>query len=392
MANKRALTIATATLLGIGSLQAAFMSINEMVDIYLLGRINGEYRSNLFNTTNNEVDDTIITVSPGIEINAGRNSRARLNLKFYEHIVRYSDVTRLNQENADLRVTGFYDTLPAKITAGFSFLQTASNTPGNLAAPATNANLVEREIYNMYASTEYTFTEKVYATGSATWTFTDYTNNNVFGGTFSDNYSIAFPVDVLYRVTEKYSLGLGYRFRYTDIDDTTVTRRSGYYDNFVSLSVRGELLPKVRVRANAGIQQRTAEDDRFGSDQLAFTFLSELMWTATPKLEVTGGFTQDFSASSTGNSSIIYRPYLKAEYSITEKIFADGGISYTMQDYRNVDQGNDTVRFNIGAAYRPNDYLRFSAGYVFTDNSTHNNARGRDYSDHRFNLQASVRY
>jgi hypothetical protein len=367
--------------------QAAFMSIDDVVDVYLLGSIRGEYRTNIFNQENNEVDDTAIIVSPGVEVNVGRSSNARLNVRFREHITRYSDLSGLNFEGADLRATGNYQFNQASVFGNVGFRQVQQNIPG---ANAGNGDLVERDITTAGLGTKVDVTPKVYTTGAFDYAGTDYVGS--FSNNLNDQKTYSLPLNVLYRITPKTAVGVGYRYRHTTFDASGANASpNDFDDHFFSLALRGEVprLPKLSADINLGYQFRDSEGG--GGNDDSITILSSLTWAATEKVSATGGYQRDFGGGPRGNSSISDTLLLSVDYAYNPKVSFTSGISYRMIDYQTgpAREDNNTV-FNVGASYTPNDYLKFSAGYVFNWND--NEGAGTSYSGNTFNLTASVRY
>ncbi len=370
------------------------MSLGDAVDIYLLGSVTGQYRSNLFNTENNEVDDFVFIFAPGVEINIGRSSQARFNLQYTHDLVKYVEADNLDTAAANLRGTGTYAPGgPAVFSGSVNLVQSQQNQPDTAIAGGLNGSIVERTRAGVSAKVDYSISERTSADVGFGWDSTFYTNNEDFGNRFSDRHSFSAPVNVLYQVTPKYKAGLGYRFRYTTVDDNSAGARGDEINNFISLAIRGEIMPKLSVNANSGVQIRTMVDDNTvgGKDSVGFGSNVNLIYAATPKFTVIGGFDADFEPTATGDASTVYTPSARAIYEITPLVSASSEIFFRIRENSTTDRGDDTLGFSIGASYRFQEYFTFGANYTLINNWTQGTG-GRDYLNNIISLSASVRY
>lgn len=370
---------AVATTFG-GFLQAApLISIGDTVDIFFRGSISGQYRSNVFNNPVKE-SDYVLIISPGVEVNMGRGEIANLNVVFREDILRYNRFTGQNKNLSNVFVDGSYGSGPLTTNAGFSFQQRQTNTTQVVPVPVRQQVLQDR--YNAYINAEYDFSPKTYFDGGFDWTRTDYTNNADFNNRYNNRDIYSVPLNVLYRYSEKLSVGLGYRYRYTDIANNTNPQ-----DHFVSLALRGELLPKLNARINAGFQQR----DRAGqSNDNTFSMLSRFDYLYSPKVSLFAVFDRDFNTSGVGTSIENTGGRVGGTYQITPLISSTASVGYDIGDYVNNPRKDKTTRADLAFTYAPNAFLAFTAGYSYQNNNS--NLAGASFMGHIVNLSASLRY
>ncbi|WOO41306.1 outer membrane beta-barrel protein [Rubellicoccus peritrichatus] len=376
---------------------APLVSIGDSVDVFFRGSVSGQYRSNVFNNPL-KADDYIFIFSPGLEVNIGRNSNANIKIIFREDISWYNRFTNQDSQLANLFIDGVYNSGPLTSGAGFSFVQNQQNTASTAGvATGTNQNEVQRDLYAAYIKAEYDISQKTYTTGRFEWNRTDYTNNQDFGNSFSDRDIFTAPLDVLYRFSPKLDLGLGYRFRYTDVSNNQSNPALGsqtpgdYLDNFVSFSVRGELYPKLTTRLNVGWQNRSFNAAGLNDDN-TISVLSAFDYEFSPKLDFTAGFNRDFGTGSIGQSTINTGGFFGTTYNFSQFIAVSSRIDVVNTDYENDPSGrsDDTIRANTSVTYTPNVYLQFTAAYAYINNSS--NINGASFMGHTIDLSASLRY
>lgn len=379
--------------------RGAFMTIDEVVDVYLLASVSAQYRSNILNQENDEEDDLIFFFSPGLEINAGRDSIYRVNLRYTHDLKKYVSNDEFDSASANIDLTASYDPGIVTLTGGFNMRQIQQNTPD--ATIAADDDLVERFLFDAFINGQYDITPKISLETGGSWDATIYSNGSIDSNQgFSDRHAFSVPLRVLYELTPKYSVGAGYRFRYTQLDDSTFNNglvtieRSDYIDNSVFGLLRGEVLPKLDVNASLGVQARTALDDDAPNGDDSFGVDSEInaVYQATPKLNLTAGFLADFDASSTGRNTMVYSPSLAASYEITPKIVASGQTFYRLRDFDGVDREDHTFGASLTGGYSLNEYFSFSGSYTLINNNSDGNNRGSDFTSHIFTLTAAVRY
>lgn len=371
------------------ALQAApFISIADTVDVFFLGSISADYRTNLFNASAVKNDDFVFTFSPGLEARIGRDSNATVSLIFKEDILVYHRFHGQNTQLANVILNGSYNTGPLELDGLFSFRQTQTNTPDTFVAGVATNRFVERDQYNAEVLAKYDISPKFWTRGAVKWGRTDYTNNQDFNNSFSNQDAYSLPLNVFYRYTEKLSLGLGYRYRYTDVSANSVSGSRHYNDHFISLAVTGELAPKLEATANVGYQYRDTQGNSHGQ----FALDARLDYNMTEKVNIFAGGGHDFGVSSTGNGKTMLNGYIGADYRFTDFISSTVRFERVHTSYDNTASGrkDDTTYANIFLNYSPNVYWTFSAGYGYSNNGS--SVSAASYSSNTFSLSASLRY
>ena len=395
--NIRSFVLASLTLCAsVSTSQAAFMTIDNTVDLYVLGMVSGTYDSNLFSVEDDPDSDYLFTISPGVEINVGRENNARLNLRYTEDIRLYTTHTDLNTNVSNIRLLGRYDMTKLRLQLVTVFNQRATNAPGTRSNnPSLRSDQVESFQLSNTFDAEYDLTEKIFLSSGVGVDWTKFTNNEDFNRAFSDRARYSLPFDVLYRVTPDWSVGAGYRFSRTNVDgnrnqDFNDTVSSTNTHNF-NLSLRGDVLPKVNVNARVGYSVRTvgANTEASSSDTLSAQLTAT--WQATQKLSATVTAGHDFRTSSTGNTVLSRRASLGVTYNITERLVTNAAVGYTNTDFVDSSAEDHTIGASIEATYSFLRYLNASLQYAISNNSSDGPA-GRDFTRHLVTTSVGVRY
>lgn len=440
---------ATLAALGVSAVaQAApLVSIGDSVDIFFNGSTNAQWRSNLFYTDG--IDNTpaaivlgvpaisrpkesafVFYVSPGLEVNVGRNSNANLRFYFREDFLfytKYSD--ELNTALANLYLDGVYDFGKLSTSAGFSFVQTQQNSPGTNGFNFV-ANLVETNQFSAYADADYDISPKAWASGRFNWRYTDYTNNDEFFNRYSNMNLYEAPLTLYWRLTPKLSIGPSFRARYTQVDEsggyagpaglgfvgpTPTIDNPDYMDYFFNIAVNGEVMPKLSVMMNVGYQLRDPINDRVVTPFLGlpvsrsqdvrhqFAFDARAEYEITPKLFSYVDFAHDFGVGAEGQTTVNLGGDIGLRYEYNQYLVSTAEFGMENTDYQNTNGREDlTTTFNVNMTYSPDVYWSFSLGYYYINNNSTGNTyflgglptdnTGGSFQAHTINLQATFRY
>jgi hypothetical protein len=378
--------LALSALAALPSLQAGpLLSIGNSADLFFNGSTSLMSTSNLFRDEDNEESDLVWSVTPGFELNFGRGqSNADFSVVTQYEIRRYSDNSRLDTELFSINAVGSIRTsrLDLSVSAGFNEQKSSS---GDETFPD---DLIESDNTNVRLNGEYRFSPK-FSVGSG-FSYSEREYVDFFEIFLADRETLTVPLDLYYELTPKVDLSVGYSYTETDVDDVPIFPRPGYTteSHFFNVGARGNLLPKLTGFFKVGY--RTREDDRAGVDDDSTLGLdADLAWTATPKLRTRLGLTRDFGVGGEGQSTENTGFDLNATYAINAYYAATAFASYELRDYQG-GREDDQYRLGTSLNYTPNQYLRFSAGYTYSENES--NFDFADYVDHTFSISASLRY
>jgi hypothetical protein len=359
---------------------APLVSIGDKLDIFFNGSVTGRYESNVFLNEATKTSDYSFIISPGIEIQYGRNTATTVSFIFREDIIQYVDNSNLNTNLSNVFLNAAHQGGRSTISADFSYRQLSQNSQNiNVVGDLVRRNKLETGV--LYA---YNISPKTDVELGFRYQYEHFVN---FQNLFNDRAIYTVPLDIYYKVTPKIEVGLAYQFRYTDVDDTALIVGNNRTDNFFGVAVRGELAPKLTARIHAGATHRSVQNQ---PSDTTFTTRGTLLYELTQKVLLRGSFNRDFLTGGSAQNILNTGGSLGVVYNYSEFISSDAFVSYTNSDYLNSPRDDDTYGAGVTVSYTPNAYLRFSAGYVYQNNAS--NTLGASYMANIVNLTASLRY
>jgi len=371
-----------------GSLHSApLISITEGMDLRVNSSASTIYESNLFYAESDVESDTKLVLSPGLELNLGRRETEIFGrLRLQGHLNYYADNSNLDNELADVRFDSHYDSRVFRAEVDLHWYQTDQNTQDIRPDFTLEEVLVEREVTNLFAQTEYRLSEKSSLGAGGRINHVNYRTHRrdaLSGGRgFVDRTTYEAPLDLYYTYSQKLDFSTGYRYRETDVGIG-----SNFRDHFINIGARGELLPRVDGQVRIGMQERRiAGGPRTGSMGVD----TELNWRAGGKTLVGMNATRDFTTSGTGVGVRRTGGGAEVTYVLTPLVLGNAGVTFTNSSYQGSTRVDDTWNLQLGMIYRPKEYVRLSAGYVYMDNDS--SEPGLSFSNNIVNVTASLRY
>jgi len=379
---KLLLLSASASLLSSAAwLQASpLFSVGDNVDVFFDGSSTLTWSSNLFNDESGEVDDLLLTLTPGFEVDFVRGeSNVDLSLLARYDLLRYHDSNEVDTELAHIKAKGSYEAARLDLTASASFdeSQTASSQGQNLPG-----QLFESEATRVGLEGEYQLSPKFSFGAGVNYYDTKYVSANTVGA-FADREEVSVPVDIYYELTPKLDLSLGY----SRVEAEVGAAGSAAYDqvtNFYSLGARGELLPKLSGFLKLGYRENEfTNKGMFGAD-LDFSY------AVTQKLNSSLALSRDFGVGGAGDSTENSSIKLRADYSIDEQYSVSANLGYDLRDYQSSDREDDQYSAGVRLDYVLDENWRLSTGYTYSENDS--SLALSSYVNHALNLSASLRY
>lgn len=405
-------TLALLPMLG-GSIPVAqaaspLLDLGENACAYFICEANITYDDNIFvRSRPQKTDDVIFFISPGLQIDIGRETTNRLTITARERLIAYVDHDNLNTQLASVDAAYIYDAqsrLSAKITAGFEQSAQNDNTAsGNF----TDEFIIERNLYRAGILLDYKLTDKsLFEAG--------FNYNGEFFATererFNDRQTYSVPVSWLYSAWEKLFVGATYTYSHTEISKAGWQKNPtpsqprdvdpGSQDvHFVGLTARGPLSEKISLSANAGVgyQDFRKRSDWLGGSEsgTTFNFSVAAEYHPTEKLStnLTAGRRFDVGAEAQGITNTFFN--LNANYYINQRWQVGGDIGFSSQSFDNaawygVTRKDDIFSAGLDLTFLPTRYWRFNLGYSYINN--HSNYTWAHYSVNRVRFSASLKY
>ena len=372
---------------------APLVTIGDQMDIFFNGAVMGNYNTNVTyaNKSDKKIDDFAGTLRLGAEADYGRSSKFKANLKFFEDFTKYVDHKELDNNLAHIVAKASYEEATWNVKAHFSFDQNRQNTADTaVGGVGDNGELVTFNKWIAGVNGSYDFTEKVYGTIGFEFFENDYTHG--WNQRYSSFNMYSVPVSVLYRVTQKVAVGLSYQYRYTDYYDGPKNGLGdNRTDNFVGVTVMGEIAPKLTCEAYVGGQNRSYTSMVSGtSDDWTVAANAKLGYEVSEKMGVYVKALRDFGNSAARYSTRITSCEGGVNYYFNPKVVATASMAYVDTDYDATDRDDKTIWTRLGVSYVPNKFVTLGINYNYLNNES--NVVDACYNQHIVSFNAMLKY
>lgn len=401
------LSLAPLICVPISAQAAPLISIGDNVDVFFNGSSSLKWQSNVFYVEDNEQDDYLLTVSPGLEVNVGRGlSNLDLSIVTRYDILRYDELSELDTELFHIKAISSYKASRWDATGLISFDENQSATTDG--TRAARGDLVETETTRANFDSEYRMSPKFSVGSGVRYSDREYTSHD----SLADRETFTIPVDIFYELTPKIDLSIGYQYITSDIGEIQSGNMTNgifidSYDkesHFFNIGARGDLLPKLSGFFKVGYRITDPDDsnvttylDSVRSDSTTdkdslgtFGMDADFTYLVTPKVTARLKLRRGFGIGGEGQSTTDTSADLSASYSMNANYSASVFSRYSLKEYE-LNSDDDTI-YGLGArlSYVPNQYWSFSTGYAYSENDS--DRVGQSYDSHTIDLSASLRY
>jgi hypothetical protein len=380
MITKRRLALLT-TLSATPAFAAPFLAIGDNAELFLTARAEVRYEDNITFSSDNELEDEIFEISPGVELLFGKNSLTKGSFSAYERITAYSDNTKLNNNLTNLLFNSSYDGARLDLRANASFRELNQNSRDARLA----SQLVRRDVYAGGVNGEYALTEKSKIGLGGNYTRTQY---KTAGFTDQQNYTV--PANYFFAITEKVDLSAGVQYRRNKVNAPD----SDSEDYYFNVGARGEFTPKLNGSFSVGYNLRDPEQSG-RSNESSIGLKAGLAYDFSPKTTFTLDLSNDFEVAADAAGVETSSISLGARTSLTAAWSLSANISYSRYDYLSVDRTDNYIMGALGATYTYNEHLSFEAAYIINDNNSNYTAPlggSPDFTANVFRIAANFRY
>jgi len=361
------------------------VSIGDSATLHFVGNATVFSTSNVFRDEVGEVDDIVLTLTPGLQLTSGTGtSNVSYGATARYEIRKYDDRNELDTELLNLSAYGKFENARLVANASAAFFESQTNTG---AANVIGA-LIESETTTLRLNAEYRLSPKFKFGAGISYEEKDYLT---FTNAVADYDIVRLPFDLFYELTPKLDLSAGYTYSDRAVKDRTGDFVDTSYDSevhFFNVGLRGELMPKLTGTVKAGYRVR--EQSGGVKDESTLGLDASLVWATTPKLSNTITLGRDFGVAGVGDATEETSIRLNSKYSISQQYFASAVLGYRMRDYLAFGREDDIIDFGLSLSYVPNEYWTISTGYTYSENDS--NAVGNSYTDNRYELSASLKY
>lgn len=362
---------------------------DQRVGYTLSAQVGASHDDNVFRSETNKVGDTIVSLTPAVNVRWGGDALFHGNLDLSESFNRYTGKSspNVNLGRGSLQL-GYDSGSEVSASLGTSFAQLNQTNADILSSGRTT--LVRTDVFSANGGFSMPLGVKTGFRLGTDYSSVDYKNGVLIG-----NKTLRVPLDFFYRITPKTNVSLGYAYS-TQRPDGTGPHSQDHYFN---LGASGEFTPKLTGNVSAGVQTR-----RVGTNptEQVFAFNGNLAYELTPKVNATLALNRNFNISAIGatTTNTAVRLGLTAELSPQWQLTA--GVGRLVNDY------GDTV-FRAGplagpgvlrrdhmweaslmARYLANSWLAVSASYSLNRNSS--TLAGLNYQSNLLSLLLDLSY
>lgn len=350
---------------------APFVAIGDNAELFLTASVAVNVDDNIYLRSSGEVDDTILSFSPGLDLVFGRNAATSGNVYYRHEFLKYTDVSQQDTDLANFGINSLYSNGKSKFDFGASYGEFATNEPS---APGA---IVERDVMSLRALGEVGATEKTSVGAGVRFEKTDY----ALGGSYKDSDIWTVPLDVYFEYSPKMQASVGYRYRSTDLSGNGI----GSKDHFLNIGARGEFTPKLVGQIRVGYVTRefdnSGDDSSFGADM-------NLNFAATAKTSLTLGFTNDYGSSATGDSTRTASFNVGVNNRIDDQWSWNANLVYRAIDYPT--RSEDFFQGGVGVAYTYSAFVNFAGSLTHRSNSS--TLASSEFDNNVFSIAANIRY
>lgn len=329
-----------------GSVWAApFCAIGNNAELFVTGQAGVRFDDNILLAPGgpNKKSDTIVSFTPGLELDFGKDSLIKGMFTVSEAFNSYLSNSELNSQLGLVNFKGTYETEKTTVSANAAYAELDQNTY------AANGSNIRRNVYSGGLDAAYTISPKAsFATG-VTFSRTEYLQSGSVG---EKNYGV--PINVYYGITPKSDLSVGVTYTRNDLDNGL-----SFDEFYYNVGARGEFTPKLSGSFSIGWDDRTGSGGVAAQDSSSLGFRSGLSYAYSDKTTITLNADKGFSNASSGTST---QKNLGIVLGAQTDIAVDWKVSASLA-YRDIQYEG------VAAAGRVDDYLEATAGATYIVNS-----------------------
>lgn len=366
------------------------ISFNDNVDVYFTSTSNLSWQSNLFSDSIDEVEDILLTLSPGFESVFGRGvSNANLNFTTRYDILRYDKSDEWDTQTLHATLAGNYNTAKYIISGLASFDERQSS----LRDAQVKGNLSESDESKLEIEGEYLFSPKFSFGSGIKFSKREYTGSQAIN--YADRDNTKLPFDLFYKLTPKVDLSIGYQYTYTDTADVASNANNTAYSSdthFINIGARGDLLPKLSGNIKLGLRFIDSDYTTNNRDNSSLGLDGSLNWQSTPKLNNSITISRDFGSTSNGTRIEESAFNIISSLALSQQLRTGASLGYTLRDYLDQSREDGFLSLGLNASYQVGDYCTVSSAYSFSKNDSDLAGGASDFDNNKVDINISLRY
>jgi len=341
-------------------------SAAESLRISLTGAVAVSYDDNVYLRSKDEVDETIVSATPGIAIKVGNNSLAHASAAYGVALTRYVNGSAENARLGTGTAEAGYDNGRVAVRGSAVYQQVDQNSR-DVSSVAGNS-IVRRHLFNADVNAESALTAKTSASTGIGIAWQEYKRAGLLG-----SKNITVPVRLYVATGPNLAISTGVSYSQVKPQGGGPEGR----DFFYNIGLRGSLTAKLSANLSAGYRTRAVANS---PTEGLWGFDGVLNYAATPKTDAALLLSRNFGTSALGNSVTNSSYFLTFNSKPTLQWQLSGTIGH-----RTIDYGENVFAPNSRGSSdaRKDDYWETSlnAGYTFSSlmsaNTTWTHRRNR---------------
>ena len=386
------------------------IQIGNDCDIYFNATASLEVTDNLYSSST-KTSATSWTLTPGFALEYGKNSAFSANLSVNRTFVNYAASSQSDLEDSRDAVVArfnFADGGPLALSFDSSYRMTARNDDLQMQGLGglLGATLVRQANYAHNFKADYKLTEKFSIGLGYGNTYSHYLDPVKTGNSPNSVYNTnqltelntkSIPLSFNYKAFEKLSFGLALQHDVTDYSAAPYFSELGtprpalthkqLTKDFIGLTANGQLSESGKLNGNIRVGYSQYHYDAAPNDS-DLSYAITLSHTLTERLSHSLTLTRDVTASST-NTQMASKNYTYG-FSFVASEDLNLNFSVTKSDVLSSSSKVNTYVYNLGADYKYSKHLTFQGGYVMNDSKA--SVAGSTYTSNAFTLSAAFRY
>jgi polysaccharide biosynthesis protein VpsM len=243
---------------------------------------------NIFLTDTEQVSDTIISATPGVEFRFGRDAQIHGSFTYKEAFTRYADQTVANAALGSGRANIGYTGARLVVSGAVSFQQLYQ--PNRDLAGQGQKAVYRSDVLNIQTSAESHFSTKTSVMVGANYSRTEYKTAGLIG-----SRDIAMPLRFYYKITPKVDLSTGFTYRKVKPQEGGNESRDLDYN----IGARGNFTPKLTGEFSVGHTSREVGNN---PGENLWSFDGSFGYEITPKTTSSLALSRDFGVGAQGAS------------------------------------------------------------------------------------------
>ena len=386
------------------------IQVGNDCDIFFNASAALEVTDNLYSSST-KTSATSWTLTPGFVLEYGKDSALSANLSVNRTFVNYAASSQSDLEDsrdAIVARVNFADGGPLALSFDSSYRLTARNDDLQMQGLGVllGATLVRQANYAHNFQADYKLTEKFSIGLGYGNTYSHYLDPVKTGNSPNSVYNTnqltelntkSIPLSFNYKAFEKLSFGLALQHDVTDYSaapyysQVTPIRPALVHEqlikDFIGLTAKGQLTESGKLNGNIRVGYSQYHYDAAPNDS-DLSYAISLSHTLTERVSHSLTLTRDVTASSTNTQMASKNYTYGVAYVATEDLNLN--FSATKSDVLSSSSKVNTYAYNLGADYKYSKYLTFQAGYVMNDAKA--SIATSTYTSNTFSLSAAFRY